>query len=76
MSVPKVPSISSGDLSAVESVCSAGVVQDHGEDVSIPTLSVPMSTSIPDEDVSCVQFDAALSEVQLGELTDGFSSTC
>ena len=38
------------------------------ESVSIPTLSVPMSTSIPDEDVSCVQFDAALSEVQLSEL--------
>ena len=38
MSVPKVPSISSGDFHAVESVCSAGVVQDHGEDVSIPTL--------------------------------------
>ena len=68
MSVPKVPSTSSGDFHAVESVCSAGVVQDHGEDVSIPTLSVPMSTSIPDEDVSCVQFDAALSEVQLDEL--------
>ena len=68
MSVPKVPSTSSGDSHAVESVCSAGVVQDHGEDVSIPTLSVPMSTSIPDEDVSCVQLDAALSEVQLDEL--------
>ena len=68
MSVPKVPSTSSGDFHAVESVCSAGVVQDHGEDVSIPTLSVPMSTSIPDEDVSCVQFDDALSEVQLDEL--------
>ena len=68
MSVPKVPSTSSGDFHAVESVCSAGVVQDHGEDVSIPTLSVPMSTSIPDEDVSCVQFDAALSKVQLDEL--------
>ena len=67
MSVPKVPSTSSGDFHAVESVCSAGVVQDHGEDVSIPTLSVPMSTSIPD-DVSCVQFDDALSEVQLDEL--------
>ena len=67
MSVPKVPSISSGDFHAVESVCSAGVVQDIGEDVSIPTLSVPMSTSIPYEDVSCVQFDAALSKVQLGE---------
>ena len=66
MSVPKVPSTSSGDFHAVESVCSAGVVQDHGEDVSIPTLSVPMSTSIPD--VSCVQFDDALSEVQLDEL--------
>ena len=60
MYVPKVPSISFGDFHAVESVSSAGVVQDHGEDVSIPTLSVPMSTSIPDEDVSCVQFDAAL----------------
>ena len=68
ISVPKVPSTSSGDFHDVESVCSAGVVQDHGEDVSIPTLSVPMSTSIPDEDVSCVQFDAALSEVQLDEL--------
>ena len=68
MSVPKVPSTSSRDFHAVESVCSAGVVQDHGEDVSIPTLSVPMSTSIPNEDVSCVQFDAALSEVQLDEL--------
>ena len=68
MSVPKVPSTSSGDFHAVESVCSAGVVQDHGEDASIPTLSVPMSTSIPDEDVSCVQFDDALSEVQLDEL--------
>ena len=67
MSVPKIPSISSEDFHTVESVCSAGVVQDHGEDVSVPTLSVPMSTSIPDEDVSCVQFDAALSEVQLGE---------
>ena len=68
MSVPKVPSIFSGDFHTVESLCSAGVVQDHGEDVSIPTLSAPMSTSIPDEDVSCVQFDAALSEVQLGEI--------
>ena len=68
MSVPKVPSISSGDFHAVESVCSAEVVQDNGEDVSILTLSVPMSASISDEDVSCVQFDAALSEVQLGEL--------
>ena len=68
MSVLMVPSVSSGDFSTVESVCSAGVVQDHGEDVSIPTLSVTVSTSTPDEDVSCVQFDAALSEVQLGEL--------
>ena len=74
MSVPKVPSTSSGDFHAVESVCSAGVVQDHGEDVSIPTLSVPMSTSIPDEDVSCVQFDAALSEVQLDELKAVFQA--
>ena len=73
MSVPKVPSTSSGDFHAVESVCSAGVVQDHGEDVSIPTLSVPMSTSIPDEDVSCVQFDA-LSEVQLDELKAVFQT--
>ena len=32
MSVPKVPSVSSGDFHAVESVCLAGVVQDHGED--------------------------------------------
>ena len=74
MSVPKVPSTSSGDFHAVESVCSAGVVQDHGEDVSIPTLSVPMSTSIPDEDVSCVQFDAALSKVQLDELKAVFQA--
>ena len=74
MSVPKVPSISSGNFHAVESVCSAGVVQDHGEDVSIPTLSVPMSTSIPDEDVSCVQFDAALSKVQLDELKAVFQA--
>ena len=74
MSVPKVPSTSSGDCHAVESVCSAGVVQDHGEDVSIPTLSVPMSTSIPDEDVSCVQFDAALSEVQMDELKAVFQA--
>ena len=74
MSVPKVPSTSSGDFHAVESVCSAGVVQDHGEDVSIPTLSVPMSTSIPDEDVSCVQFDDALSEVQLDELKAVFQT--
>ena len=74
MSVPKVPSTSSGNFHAVESVCSAGVVQDHGEDVSIPTLSVPMSTSIPDEDVSCVQFDAALSEVQLDELKAVFQT--
>ena len=74
MSVPKVPSTSSGNFHAVESVCSAGVVQDHGEDVSIPTLSVPMSTSIPDEDVSCVQFDAALSEVQLDELKAVFQA--
>ena len=74
MSVPKVPSISSGDFHAVESICSAGVIQDHGEDVSIPTLSIPMSTTIPDEDVSCVQFDAALSEVQLGELTVVFQA--
>ena len=74
MSVPKVPSTSSGDFHAVESVCSAGVIQDHGEDVSIPTLSVPMSTSIPDEDVSCVQFDAALSEVQLDELKAVFQA--
>ena len=74
MSVPKVPSTSSGDFHAVESVCSAGVVQDHGDDVSIPTLSVPMSTSIPDEDVSCVQFDAALSEVQLDELKAVFQA--
>ena len=74
MSVPKVPSISSGDFRAVESVRLAGVVQDHGEDVSVPTLSVPMSTSIPDEDVSCVQFDAALSEVQLGELKAVFQA--
>ena len=74
MSVPKVPSTSFGDFHAVESVCSAGVVQDHGEDVSIPTLSVPMSTSIPDEDVSCVQFDAALSEVQLDELKAVFQA--
>ena len=74
MSVPKVPSTSSGDFHAVESVCSAGVVQDHGEDVSIPTLSVPMSTSIPDEDVSCVLFDAALSEVQLDELKAVFQT--
>ena len=74
MSVPKVPSTSSGDFHAVESVCSAGVVQDHGEDVSIPTLSVPMSTSIPDEDVSCVQFDDALSEVQLDELKAVFQA--
>ena len=73
MSVPKVPSTSSGDFHTVESVCSAGVVQDHGEDVSIPTLSVPMSTSIPD-DVSCVQFDAALSEVQLDELKAVFQT--
>ena len=68
MSGPKVPSTSSGDFHAFESVCSAGVVQDHGEDVSVPTFSAPMSTSIPDEDISCVQFDAALSEVQLSEL--------
>ena len=74
ISVPKVPSTSSGDFHAVESVCSAGVVQDHGEDVSIPTLSVPMSTSIPDEDVSCVQFDDALSEVQLDELKAVFQT--
>ena len=74
MSVPKVPSTSSGDFHAVESVCSAGVVQDHGEDVSIPTLSVPMSTSIPDEDVSCVQFDDAFSEVQLDELKAVFQT--
>ena len=74
MSVPKVPSTSSGDFHAVESVCSAGVVQDHGEDVSIPTLSVPMSTSIPDEGVSCVQFDDALSEVQLDELKAVFQT--
>ena len=74
MSVPKVPYISSRDFHAVESVCSAGVVQDHGEDVSIPTLSVPMSTSNPDEDVSCVQFDAAFSEVQLGELKAVFQA--
>ena len=74
MSVPKVPSTSSGDFHAVESVCSAGVVQDHGEDVSNPTLSVPMSTSIPDEDVSCVQFDDALSEVQLDELKAVFQT--
>ena len=74
MSVPKVPSTSSGDFHAVESVCSAGVVQDPGEDVSIPTLSVPMSTSIPDEDVSCVQFDDALSEVQLDELKAVFQT--
>ena len=74
MSVPKVPSTSSGDFHAVESVCSAGVVQDHGEDVSVPTLSVPMSTSIPDEDVSCVQFDDALSEVQLDELKAVFQT--
>ena len=72
ISVPKVPSTSSRDFHAVESVCSAGVVQDHGEDVSIPTLSVPMSTSIPD--VSCVQFDAALSEVQLDELKAVFQA--
>ena len=74
MSVPKVPSTSSGNFHAVESVCSAGVVQDHGEDVSIPTLSVPMSTSIPHEDVSCVQFDDALSEVQLDELKAVFQT--
>ena len=74
MSIPKVSSTSSGDFHAVESVCSAGVVQDHGEDVSIPTLSVPMSTSIPDEDVSCVQFDDALSEVQLDELKAVFQA--
>ena len=74
MSVPKVPSTSSGNFHAVESVCLAGVVQDHGEDVSIPTLSVPVSTSIPDEDVSCVQFDAALSEVQLDELKAVFQA--
>ena len=74
MSVRKVPSTSSRDFHAVESVCSAGVVQDHGEDVSIPTLSVPMSTSIPDEDVSCVQFDAALSEVKLDELKAVFQA--
>ena len=74
ISVPQVPSTSSGDFHAVESVCSAGVVQDHGEDVSIPTLSVPMSTSIPDEDVSCVQFDDALSEVQLDELKAVFQT--
>ena len=74
ISVPKVPSTSSGDFHTVESVCSAGVVQDHGEDVSIPTLSVPMSTSIPDEDVSCVQFDDALSEVQLDELKAVFQT--
>ena len=43
MSVPKVPSISSGDFHAAELVCSAGVVQDQGEDVLIPTLSVPES---------------------------------
>ena len=74
ISVPKVPSTSSGDFHAVESVCSAGVVQDQGEDVSISTLSVPMSTSIPDEDVSCVQFDDALSEVQLDELKTVFQT--
>ena len=74
VSVPKVPSISSGDFSAVESVWSAGIVQDHREDVSISTLSVPVSTSTPDEDVSCVQFDAALSEVQLGELKAVFQA--
>ena len=74
MSVPKVPSTSSRDFHAVESVCSAGVVQDHGEDVSIPTLSAPMSTSIPDEDVSCIHFDAALSEVQLDELKAVFQA--
>ena len=74
MSFPKVPSISSGDFYVVESVYSAGVAQDHGEDVSFPTLSVPMSTSIPDEDVSCVQFNAALSEVQLGELKAVFQA--
>ena len=33
-----------------------------------------MSTSILDEDVSCVQFDAALSEVQLGELKAVFQA--
>ena len=33
-----------------------------------------MSTSIPDEAVSCVQFDAALSEVQLGELKEVFQA--
>ena len=74
MSVPKVPSISSGNFHAVESVCSAGVVQNHGEAVSIPALSIPMSTSIPDEDVSCAQFDAVLSEVQLGELKAVFQA--
>ena len=74
MSVPKVPSISSGDFHAVESVCSAGVVQDHGEDVSVPTPSIQVSTSIPDEDVSCVQFDGALSKVQLGELKAVFQA--
>ena len=33
-----------------------------------------MSTSIPDEDVSCVQFDDALSEVQLDELKAVFQA--
>ena len=46
----------------VDVACVAGVVKECDSEVPIPTLSVPMASSMPDEDISSVHFDPDLTE--------------
>eukprot|EP00745_Piridium_sociabile_P043738 TRINITY_DN8997_c0_g2_i9.p1 TRINITY_DN8997_c0_g2~~TRINITY_DN8997_c0_g2_i9.p1 ORF type:complete len:902 (-),score=147.63 TRINITY_DN8997_c0_g2_i9:1001-3472(-) len=47
-----------------ESVCSAGVIQDTEEALRIPTLSVPMTSSMPEEGIDSIKVDQHLSQAE------------
>ena len=80
---PFVPGVvhSKGD-STVDSVqqvmsseivgCSAGVVLDSPDDLPLPTLETPMSSSMTDEDISDITFETKLSESMHSEIKGTF----
>ena len=49
-------------------IASAGIVQDSDDVFSLPTLSTPMSTSMPDESVDDIKFDESLSAKAKSEM--------
>ncbi|XP_070174500.1 uncharacterized protein [Littorina saxatilis] len=62
---PEKPPLIVGDTIAV--------VQEEDDFTSLPTLPAPMSSSMKDEDISSIDFDKGLSEVQKSSLHEVFS---